>query len=176
MDTQSVDLRFRGIAWPTRTSTLLEGKCGRNSMKTVTSLMMLCLLIAPAAWAEVGATSTTAGTAGANAQLVQTTAVGGRFGTVDADGNGMVTLLDIGRAVQRRISKWMSGSADENHGNQLAGAPPSQNASPTRMYSKGSDNMSNRLRREEAETDSLRQAQRNDGLTYVVPNLFNLRF
>jgi len=145
-------------------------------MKTVIALMMLCLLIVPAAWAEAGATSSTGGGAGANAQVMQSTAVSGRFGAVDADGNGMVTLLDIGRAMQRRVSSWMFGSADEHHGSQPAASRPSQNATHVQASSTGSDNMSDRVRREEDETGSLRQARRSDGLSYVVPNLFNLRF
>ncbi len=145
-------------------------------MRTAIALMMLCLLIAPAAWAEAGATSTTGGGAGANTRVRQSTAVGGRFGAVDADGNGMVALLDIGRAMHRRVSRWMSGSTDEHQGKQPAASRPSQNAPHVQASSTGSDNVSDRVRREEDETDSPRQARHSDGLFYVVPNLFNLRF
>jgi Ca2+-binding EF-hand superfamily protein len=100
------------------------------------------------------------------------------FEGVDADGNGLVTLYELGDAVQSRIKAWFSDLdvADRDKDGTLTEAEAASAPSAGKVFKQADTNQDSRLSRDEYETFMRRDLYGNVDLPYVVPNLFEKKF
>lgn len=100
------------------------------------------------------------------------------FEGIDEDGNGLVTLYELGDAMQSRMRAWFSGveAADRDKDGELTEAEAAAAPSVGKIFKQADTNRDNRLTRQEYETFMQRDLYGNVDLPYVVPNLFEKRF
>jgi Ca2+-binding EF-hand superfamily protein len=100
------------------------------------------------------------------------------FEGVDTDRNGLVTLYEIGDALQARMRAWFSGveAADRDKDGELTEAEAASAPSVGKVFKQADTNQDQRLSRQEYETFMQRDLYGNVDLPYVVPNLFEKKF
>ena len=100
------------------------------------------------------------------------------FEGIDTDRNGLVTLYELGDALQVRMRAWFSGvdAADRDKDGELTEAEAAAAPSVGKVFKQADTNQDNRLSRQEYETFMQRDLYGNVDLPYVVPNLFEKKF
>ena len=100
------------------------------------------------------------------------------FEGVDADRNGLVTLYELGDAMQSRLRDWYSGldAADRDKDGELTEAEAATAPQVGKVFKQADTNQDNRLSQEEYEMYQRRNLYGNVDLPYVVPNLFEKKF
>jgi Ca2+-binding EF-hand superfamily protein len=97
------------------------------------------------------------------------------FNSVDRDHNGLVTLFELGEALQAHIGNWTS--ADANHDGKVTEEEARKGApSLASIFFRADMNGDRVVDREEYETYTRRQLYDNVDLPYVVPNIIDKRF
>lgn len=100
------------------------------------------------------------------------------FENVDTDRNGLVTLFELGDALQTRMQSWFTDldAADRDKDGVLSEAEAEAAPSVGKVFKQADTNFDNRVSRQEYETFMQRDLYGNVDLPYVVPNLFEKRF
>ena len=100
------------------------------------------------------------------------------FKTVDIDGSGTVTLFELGQALQRRVSRWLSdrGSADTNHAGQLTEDEEALAPSIAEAFKTMGRKNHRAVTREEYESYAIDRMSRDSELPYIAPNIIEKRF
>jgi Ca2+-binding EF-hand superfamily protein len=100
------------------------------------------------------------------------------FNSVDNDQNGVVTLFELGDALQKRIRSWSSdvGSADRDGDGELSEEEARSNSSLSQIFRSADRNKNGKMDRDEYETFSRRNLYGNVDLPYVAPNIFEKKF
>jgi Ca2+-binding EF-hand superfamily protein len=100
------------------------------------------------------------------------------FDGIDRDRNGLVTLFELGDALQARIRDWASGveSADRDGDGELSEEEARSASSLSQIFGRADANRDGKLNQEEYETFSRRNLYGNVDLPSVAPNLFEKRF
>jgi hypothetical protein len=102
-----------------------------------------------------------------------------RFGSIDQDGNGIVTLYELAAALAGNRRRWLADfdAADTDRDGvlseeELAAAPPSVQ----RMVRGVDAAVEGQMTRDRYESTTMRQLYESVDLPVVVPNLFEKRF
>jgi Ca2+-binding EF-hand superfamily protein len=100
------------------------------------------------------------------------------FDSIDQDRNGLVTLLEMGEALQARIRGWSSDleSADRDGDGELSEAEAETTSAMSQIFQRADENRDGKLNRAEYESFSRRNLYGNVDLPSVVPNIFEKRF
>lgn len=100
------------------------------------------------------------------------------FDSVDTDRSGTVTLFELVRAGQQRLSRWLSArdSADTNHDGQLTEAEAAQVPGLASTFTAADRNHDRAVSRAEFESYALDRLNRGADLPSVAPNIFEKRF
>jgi Ca2+-binding EF-hand superfamily protein len=100
------------------------------------------------------------------------------FNDVDADQNGVVTLFELGNALQASVRNWSSGieSSDRDGDGELSEEEARSAPSMSSIFVRADRNRDGRLNRAEYETFSRRTLFGNVDLPSVAPNIFEKRF
>jgi Ca2+-binding EF-hand superfamily protein len=100
------------------------------------------------------------------------------FKSVDIDGSGTVTLFELGQALQRRVSRWLSDrdSADTNHDGQLTEDKAARAPSIAEAFKTMGRNNDRAVTRDEYESYAIDRMSRDSELPYVAPNIIEKRF
>ena len=100
------------------------------------------------------------------------------FEDVDTDRNGLVTLYELGDAMQLRMRSWFSevDAADQDKDGVLTEEEAAAAPSVGKVFKQADTNGDSRVSRDEYETFMQRDLYGNVDLPYVVPNLFEKRF
>jgi len=98
--------------------------------------------------------------------------------SVDIDGSGTVTLFELGQALQRRVSRWLSDrdSAYADHDGQLTEDEAARAPSITEAFKTTGRNSDRAVPREEYESYTIDRIYRDSELPYVAPNIIEKRF
>jgi Ca2+-binding EF-hand superfamily protein len=100
------------------------------------------------------------------------------FNSVDTDHNGVVTLLELGDALQARIRSWASdvGSADRDGDGEISEDEARSNSSLSEIFRTADRNRNGKMDQAEYETFSRRNLYGNVDLPSVAPNIFEKKF
>jgi hypothetical protein len=100
------------------------------------------------------------------------------FESVDTDHSGTVTLFELARALQKRLSQWLSGfdAADANHDGQVTEEEAARAPGIADVFTTTGRGKHHVMSRQEYESYALDRIYRDSELPSVAPNIFEKRF
>jgi Ca2+-binding EF-hand superfamily protein len=97
-----------------------------------------------------------------------------RFQSLDADGSGTVTLVEIGAAISMQVQEWME--ADTDGDGRISSAEAKARSGSVGDVFRRADNGDGTVTRDELENFSQRSYYEHGDLPSVAPNIFEKRF
>ncbi len=100
------------------------------------------------------------------------------FGGVDNDGDGLITLFEIGEFLTARAQEWTTdlGSADTDADQRLSETEAAAVPSIRKVFQQADLNRDGQLDATEYDSYSQRQLYRHVDMPHVVPNIIDKRF
>lgn len=100
------------------------------------------------------------------------------FNSVDTDHSGTVTLFELGQALQRRLSRWLSDfdAADTNHDGRVTEDEAARMPSIGEVFKTTNRSKDRAVSRQEFESYAIDRMYRDSELPSVAPNIIDKRF
>ena len=100
------------------------------------------------------------------------------FNSVDTDRSGTVTLVELSKALQQRLSRWLSDfdAADTNHDGRVSEEEAARAPSIAEAFTTIDRDKHHAVTRQEYKSYAIDRMYRDAELPSVAPNIFEKRF